>query len=337
MIAFILCAIATIASCQHATAPHCTGLDVDGTADDWAGCNAPQVTFTMRQIPVVGNNNLQNSLRVQFAHDDTHIYVLAQIKAPYYYNLTTGNNHLAHSMAVMWKVGALATMLNMGGCPVPLPASNDPYDCPAIQTICENNPSMCVCTDYVTDVWHMESSSPGSLPGVRYPWRGSYDSLGYGPPSQAGDYYQVERLFSGNDHTSNSDDELSVHPCLRGDDGGFRATPGQRYRNQLRYAWSHSAIDSFTHPFSEMETNGTYIYEFARPLVTKEDSDAQFAVGGNASFAFAFWMPSEPAANEGWENADHYVAPSDFQFGTVQLVERATPCACDVNSKGDGG
>lgn len=330
-----LCVTVVSVSAQDATfanAPYCTGLDVDGTADDWEGCNATELTLTMRQIGAPsGNAVLRDSLRIQFAHDDTHIYVLARVDAPYYFNLTTMDNHLAHSTAVMWKVGAQATMFDMGGCPIPLPPSNDPYNCPEVETMCENNPS-CECAGRIVDIWHFESSSPGSLPGVQYPWRGpivfepaagdGYTSLGYDPTGDGRYQPSVERLYNGNDHTSNSDDELSVHPCLRGDDGGFRPTPNRQYRNQLRYAWSHSAIDSYRHPFGPIGADGTYIYEFSRPLVTNEDADAQFTVGQNASFAFAFWIPS--SSSVGWTNPDHYVAPMNFQFGTVMLAESPT-------------
>ena len=50
-----------------------------------------------------------HSLRARFAYDDTHVYVLAQVRASYYFNLTAGNSH-SHAFSVMWKVGADAIM-----------------------------------------------------------------------------------------------------------------------------------------------------------------------------------------------------------------------------------
>ena len=58
------------------------------------------------------------------------------------------------------------------------------------------------------------------------------------------------------DHTSNTDDEYSVHPCLCDDDGSRKThlnpyhIQGTNYRNQLKYVWSHTAIDSYQYPFS---------------------------------------------------------------------------------------
>ena len=159
----------------------------------------------------------------------------------------------------------------------------------------------------------------------------TYSSFGYQPEGLRRYQPAVERLFNGNDHTSNTDDEFSVHPCLRGDDGAranhfssFRLT-NTSYGNQIRYAWSHTAIDSYMYPFGPIGASGEYIYEFSRPLVTNENTDKQFQVGETALFSFAFWIP--PAVGEEWEDANHYVAPSNFQFGRVMLSPRAVNSA----------
>lgn len=317
------------------TAPYCVGLEVDGAAEEWASCGANVTTLDMVQVGVAGagNGRLQGALRVRFANDGTNIYVLAQVNAPYFFNLTGGNER-SHSIAVMWRVGEKATMNDMGGCPIP--AGADPYDCSAVQNICTTNPSQCNCAEYLTDVWHMETSSPGALPGVQYPYRGpvlftnsdnTYSSYGYNPEMLGAYQPAVERLFSGNDHTSNSDDEFSVHPCIRDDDASSKAHLSsylQRdmytYRNQLRYAWSHSAINSYQYPFAANGDDGTYIFEFSRPLTTNENTDAQFSVGGDGYYSFALWVP--PSVGEEWIAAGHYVAPAQpYAFGKVTLMQ----------------
>ena len=314
-------------------APYCVGLEVDGAAEEWEGCGASGTTLDMIQTRVAGagNKRLQGALRVRFANDGTNIYVLAEVNAPYFFNLT-GANEQSHSFAVMWRVGESATMFNMGGCPIQVA---DPYNCSTVQSMCMSNPNQCDCADYLTDVWHMETSSPGALPGVQYPYRGpvlftsgagTYSSYGYSP-EMLGEYQPaVERLFSGNDHTSNSDDEFSVHPCIRDDDASSKAHLSsylQRdmytYRNQLRYAWSHSAINSYKYPFATNGANGTYIFEFSRPLTTNENTDAQFSVGGDGYYSFALWVP--PAVGDEWIAAGHYVAPAQFVFGKVTLMQ----------------
>ena len=323
---------AQVSAPNTVVAPYCVGLEVDGAAEEWESCGAREITLDMVQVGVAGagSERLQGALRVRFANDGTNIYVLAQINAPYFFNLT-GGNELSHSYAVMWRVGERATMSDMGGCPIP---AADPYDCSAVQSMCTSNSSQCDCADYLTDVWHMETSSPGALPGVQYPYRGpvlfennagTYSSYGYNPEMLGAYQPAVERLFSGNDHTSNSDDEFSVHPCIRDDDASSKAHLSsylQRdmytYRNQLRYAWSHSAINSYRYPFARNGADGTYVFELSRPLMTNENTDAQFSVGGDGYYSFALWVP--PAVGGEWIAAGHYVAPTDYNFGKVTLM-----------------
>ena len=79
-------------SAPAAVAPYCVGLEVDGTADEWERSGANEITLDMIQVgsivPSAGTDTLQRALRVRFANDGTNIYVLAQVDAPYYFNLT---------------------------------------------------------------------------------------------------------------------------------------------------------------------------------------------------------------------------------------------------------
>ena len=314
-------------------APICTGLDVDGNDDDWNSCDSTgSDSIDMVQVGLPGSMALRESARIRFAHDHSHMYMLLQIRANYYLNLTAGNS-FSHSMAVMWQVGPNATMFDMGGC-TPAGYTGASYDCDAIKLYCATN--NCSCDSYMTDVWHMESASPGSIPGVQYPLRspvvfpkdGSYQSYAYNPDDLGSYQPGVERFTTGNDHTSNSDDEFSVHPCLRGDDGQTGAhlsdyrLSSQRYANQLKYAWSHSAINTYAYPFASPAADGWYTYEFSRPLYSTENTDVQFQIGSESSFAVAFWTPNGDLP---WGDSDHYVAPASFQFATVYFIEESTP------------
>ena len=334
--AAVLVLLAALSAVVAQEGHFCTGLDVDGTADDWMSCSSPESTLSLRQIGIPDSDLLTDSIRARFAYDDTHVYVLAQVRAGYYFNLTGGNT-LSHSFAVMWKVGTDATMQDMGGCVLSSAAANasGAYDCAAFQSYCGSNPELCNCDAHMVDVWHMKTSSPGSLPGVIYPLRvpnefpdeGSYESLGLDPEGLGQWQTAVERLSSGNDHSSNTDDEYSVHPCLRDDDGSGAAylspyrNQGTNYRNQLKYAWSHTAIDSYRYPFSTQAqgTDGWYTYELSRSLDSLENTDANFATSQTLEFAFAFWIPK--SIDEGWEDSNHYVAPDNFQFGSLTLVQ----------------
>ncbi len=99
---------------------------------------------------------------------------------------------------------------------------------------------------------------------------------------------------------------------------------GTNYRNQLKYVWSHTAIDSYQYPFSTLAqgVDGWYTYEMSRPLVSLENTDANFTTSQTLEFAFAFWIPK--SISEGWEDSNHYVAPDDFQFGSLTLVASST-------------
>ena len=151
-------------SAVQTTASYCVGLDVDGTADEWDSCDAPEITLDMMQVGIPDSGTLSEALRVRFAHDGTNVYVLARIQdADYHFNLTTGNGS-SHSVAVMWQVGENAIMNNMGGCSPPTPPSGDQSDCAAIQALCaaeSNTTAQCGNCDAsrLTDIWHMETAS----------------------------------------------------------------------------------------------------------------------------------------------------------------------------------
>ena len=313
-------------------APFCTGIDADGTDDDWLTCSAEPMKMDLRQSGSDNPQTLQNALRVRFAHDNSHIYVLAKVDAAYHFQLGFADeNELAHAFSVMWRIGERATMKDMGGCPIP-GLEDDPTNCTAAELICDaNDGKKCECSDYLTDLWFAKHAAQGIIPGVQYPLRipiitrdqnGTHRNYAYNVTYQA----SIERLYSGNDPTGNIDEEYAAHICLRNEDGAKDARaprfkqfvlPGIQYRNQLRYAWSHTALESREYPFGTIGANGTYTYEISRPLRTRENTDVQFNVGKDAYFAFAFWIPT--AENTPHAPADHYVAPVPFKFGTVTL------------------
>lgn len=161
------------------SASYCVGLDVDGVADEWDSCASPELTMSMTQVgsivPEAAVGTKTNALRIRVAHDGTNIYVLAKVTGDYYLNLTAGDdaNKLSHSASVMWRIGERATMLDMGGCRVNPPGAST-YNCTAVDDFCAQNADACNvdCEPYLVDVWHIETGSPGSIPGVQYPYRG---------------------------------------------------------------------------------------------------------------------------------------------------------------------
>ena len=312
-------------------APFCTGIDADGTDDDWLTCSAQPMTMDLRQSDSI-QRTLQSALRVRFAHDNSHIYVLAEVDADYHFQLgfSERENRLTHAFSVMWRIGEDATMQDMGGCPIP--GLNDQTDCDIADAICDaNSGTDCECSDYLTDVWYAKHGAQGIIPGAQYPLRipiittdlnDTHRNYAYNVTYQA----SLERLYSGNDPTGNVDDEYAAHTCLRNEDGARDADAprfdqyvldGTQYRNQFRYAWSHTALNSRAFPFGTIGASGTYTYEYSRPLRTRENTDVQFNVGEDAYFSFAFWIPTNETTP--YAPADHYLAPVPFVFGTVTL------------------
>ncbi|HKZ75461.1 MAG TPA: ethylbenzene dehydrogenase-related protein [Actinomycetota bacterium] len=101
---------------------------------------------------------------------------------------------------------------------------------------------------------------------------------------------------TGDDPECNLDDEYSTTPERREDDGGGDVANADA-ENTLVGVWEHSARASGA------GADGTWIFEMSRPLQTGDPQDAQFAGGGTAHVALAFFDPTEGAG--GWTDAGH--------------------------------
>ena len=124
----------------------------------------------------------------------------------------------------------------------------------------------------MVDIWHWElDCGPGEISG------------GAG-------------VAGGDDPACNLDDEFSTTPEAREDDGGGDV-PNDAAENALTGIWEHSARS-----FGD-GADGTWIFEFSRPLQTGDPQDAQFASGGAAHVALAYFDPMEGPA--GWSDAGH--------------------------------
>lgn len=123
----------------------------------------------------------------------------------------------------------------------------------------------------MVDLWHWElDCAPGAMSG--------------------------EGADGGDDPECNLDDEYSTTPTIREDDGGGDVA-NDAAENSLAGVWDHSARASGP------GADGTWIFEFSRPLQTGDPQDAQFASGGTAYAALAFMDPAE--GPEGWTDAGH--------------------------------
>jgi len=135
------------------------------------------------------------------------------------------------------------------------------------------------------DIWHWElACGPGVLSG------------GIG--------IQASGVTGGNDPPCNLDDEYSTTPTDREDDGSVDA------ENSIAGVWDHTAKSSGN------GADGTWIFEFSRPLDTGDPDDAKFVPGSTARIALAYWDPDETA--DGWTGAGH-LQSSDHEWMEVTL------------------
>ncbi len=102
---------------------------------------------------------------------------------------------------------------------------------------------------------------------------------------------------SGDDPDCNMDDEFATDPEEREDDGGGDAIVNPAAENSLVGGWSHTASASGN------GADGTWIFEMSRPLQTGDTQDAQFASGGEALIALAYFDADESL--EGWTDTGH--------------------------------
>lgn len=124
----------------------------------------------------------------------------------------------------------------------------------------------------MVDIWHWElDCAPGTMSG------------GAG-------------IAGGDDPACNLDDEYSTTPWAREDDGGGDAA-NDAADNSLIGSWDHTARASGA------GADGVWVFEFARPLSADDPQDAQFASGGTAHAALAFFDPTEGV--DGWSDAGH--------------------------------
>jgi hypothetical protein len=125
---------------------------------------------------------------------------------------------------------------------------------------------------------------------------------------------------SGNDPDCNMDDEYATDPEEREDDGGGDANTDAE--NSLAGAWDHS------NRASGNGADGTWIFEFSRPLYTGDPEDAQFEAGGSAEMALAYFDADEGA--EGWTDTGHLTSSDEGWIvvslpGAAQPTDTATP------------
>lgn len=103
-------------------------------------------------------------------------------------------------------------------------------------------------------------------------------------------------VVGGDDANCNLDDEYATDPETREDDGGGDAVNAAA-ENSLAGVWEHTARAE------GVGADGTWIFEMSRPLQNGDSQDAQFASGGTALVAIAYFDADETL--EGWSDTGH--------------------------------
>jgi hypothetical protein len=168
---------------------------LDGNLKDWSKVQGIETDlYNIFSVEYYGGAATYKCL-----YDNSHIYFALSIPGPYRFD--SADNHKCASVSTMFKVGKLATFVDMGGCQDAL-----------FEGACSSGvPPQ--CDEYRVDIgahWELSGTEQGTL------------------------YAMDSTLVSGNDPVANLDDEYAVSPYCRFDDGGEGAG------NEWSGAWAHT-------------------------------------------------------------------------------------------------
>ncbi|MCO5551929.1 hypothetical protein L7F22_005436 [Adiantum nelumboides] len=229
-----------------------------------------------------GGNFTESSKIRKVVHDGHDVFFLLTFPGPF--EFTQGDKHKCPSVALMFGIGDDATYNDMGGC--------------------KQNPDACSsdsCEGHAVDLMHF--SIGGAIPGRLY-GANAYDNAN----------------STGKDSIGSLHDMYGWNPHCRYFDGllpNESSIPNSGSQNDWRGAWSHSSMDltygltSSDSPYSAFGAQGTFTFEFARPLRTSDrfQQDVQFTIGNTHRFMAALWFPVNHVP---WVNYQHYTASCDW-------------------------
>lgn len=281
---------------DHAPPPDChrqTGLrlqapfqpgliTLDGLSSDWASVAGQSFVPLQAIQPDPAHPYASGRLNIKVVHDGHDVFFLLEFPGPY--EFTQGDKHKCPSVALMFGIGDDATYNNMGGCDQTLDA------CSSIS-----------CEGHAVDLLHFSigAAIPGRLYGAN-----AFDNAN----------------STGRDSIGSLNDMYAWNPHCRHLDGLFpngSSIPSSGAQNDWRGAWSHSSMDltygltSSDSPYSTFGAQGTFTFEFARPLRTSDrlQQDVQFTIGNTHRFMAALWFPMNHVP---WVGYQHYTANCDW-------------------------
>ncbi|OIW13002.1 hypothetical protein TanjilG_15451 [Lupinus angustifolius] len=256
-------------------------ITLDGHADDWKDIDGSQFSLLPALDPHAENEFKGGKMIIKSVHDGHDVFFLLQVDGDYAYSKGEGNK--CPSVALMFQIGDSATYHNMGGC--------------------EEHSTSCTdktCKGHEVDIMHF--SIGNAIPGRLY-----------------GGNLLDNRDGNGGDRFGHLVDVYAWNPHCRyldgiGPSGSANDSSAQ---NDWKGAWWHS---SFTvqsgfvadeSPYAENGKQGTYFFEFSRPLRTMDhlQQDVQFTIGGSTKMAIAFWYPVD---GQPWHGSGHYSVNCDW-------------------------
>jgi hypothetical protein len=227
--------------------PISTPPTLDADHSEWADVEA----FTTDLLMTSGTPYDAGVASYKCLYDSENIYFALEI--PGEYRFSSEDNHLCAAIATMFKIGAQATYVNMGGCP------------DAIAGCSGGVPD--TCDEYRVDI------------GAHWELAGTNRSTFYGWGDSVSEARQAADP-PGNDPIANNDDEYSVSPYCRFDDDDADAG------NEWAGAWTH------TDP-TEGEFGTYHFEIARRLTTPSTLTDAQLTPGETYQFGVAFWDPFE--------------------------------------------
>ncbi|XP_042428136.1 uncharacterized protein LOC122015354 isoform X1 [Zingiber officinale] len=269
-------------------------VTIDGRSDDWAGVDGPLLPL----LPALDFDEDEayggGKMTVKAVHDGRNVYFMLQVAGEYAYSLDprpqcsgwpskrlTSDDHKCPSVALMFQVGENATYKNMGGC------SHMPGSCT------DKN-----CHGHEVDIMHFSVGK--AIPGRLYGSNLVDNSKG-----------------NGNDSFGHLVDVYAWNPHCRYLDGTGPPEDKSIGKNDWVGAWWHSSLVSHTgfieedSPYGKSGEQGTYLFEFSRPLRTMDrfQQDAQFTIGQTSKVAVAFWYPTD---GKPWSKSQHFSASCNW-------------------------
>ncbi|PIN10060.1 hypothetical protein CDL12_17351 [Handroanthus impetiginosus] len=251
-------------------------VTLDGHADDWDAVDGFEFPLRPALDPDEDKEYEAGKMTIKVLHDGRDVYFMLQVDGDYVYS--KGDDHKCPSVALMFQVGESATYHNMGGC------KESPKTC--------NSTS---CRGYEVDIMHF--SIGNSIPGRLY---GGNSINGEGKANRVG----LVDMYSWNPHCRNIDSS--------GPSGNDSVA-----LNDWKGAWWHSSFSTHSgyveddSPYGSSGHEGTYYFEFSRPLRTMDrlQQDTQFTIGQPSKFSAAFWYPAD---GNPWHGSAHYTISCDW-------------------------